>query len=75
MNRLAQLQEKDVRKTAPPLDPVSFLDAYVASTFPQTAALPSKKQKDLGVYPQGSPEDVQFKKVRTGTGFDNPASY
>jgi hypothetical protein len=48
---------------------------YVASTFPQTAALPSKEQKDLGVYPQGSSKDVQFKKVRTGTGFDNPASY
>lgn len=73
MNRFDQLKERDVRKTAPDLDPVSFLDLYVASTFPQTSAIPSKQQLDVGITPQGSMEDVQFKKIRSGTGFDNPA--
>lgn len=73
MNRLDQLRERDVRKTAPDLDPVSFLDLYVASNFPQTVSIPSKQQLAAGLSPQGSVEDVQFNKIRSGTGFDNPA--
>jgi len=73
MNRIDQLREHDVRKIAPELDPVSFLDLYVQSNFPQTVSHRSKEQKEAGMYPQGAVEDVQFKKIRSGTGFDNPA--
>jgi hypothetical protein len=74
--REQQLREKDVRKIAPPLDAASFLALYVASNFPQTAALPSEEQKALGVMPQGETEGVNYKKKPlSGTSFDNPASY
>lgn len=72
--REQQLRERDVRRIAPELDPVSFLDAYVASNFPQTAAFRSEEQKELGVMPQGDKGDVNYKKKPlSGTSFDNPA--
>lgn len=74
--REQQLREKDVRRTAPELDPMSFLSLYIKSTFPQTAALPSAEQKALGVMPQAKTEGVDYKKKPpSGTSFDNPASY
>lgn len=74
--REEQLRERDVRKTAPLLDPASFLALYISSDFPQTAALPSEKQKLFGVLPQGSAEDVNYKKKPlSGTSYDNPAGY
>jgi hypothetical protein len=74
--REEQLRERDVRKTAPLLNPSSFLELYIASNFPQTAALPSEKQQLLGVMPQASGEDVNYKKKPlSGTSYDNPAGY
>lgn len=74
--REQQLREKDVRRTAPELDPMSFLSLYIKSTFPQTAALPSAEQKAMGVMPQAETEGVNYKKKPpSGTSFDNPAGY
>ena len=71
-----QLRERDVRKTAPLLDPSSFLSLYIASNFPQTAALPSAEQKLMGIMPKGDAEDVNYKKKPlSGTSFDNPAGH
>lgn len=71
-----QLRERDVRRTAPELDPFSFLSLYIRSTFPQTAALPSAEQRSLGVIAQANPNGVDYKKKPlSGTSFDNPASY
>jgi hypothetical protein len=73
MDRRQQLFDQDVRKTAPSLDPVSFLDMYVQSTFPQTAALPSAEQRERGVVPQMEVKDVNLqKKIPSGTQFDRP---
>jgi len=73
-SREQQLRERDVRKTAPLLDPHSFLSLYIKSDFPQTAAIASAKQKQLGILPQGETEGVNYKyKPRSGTSFDNPA--
>jgi hypothetical protein len=74
--RERQLHERDVRKTAPELDPAAFLDLYIRSTFPQTAALPSAEQKLMGVMAQAETEGVNYnKKPLSGTSFDNPAGY
>lgn len=73
-SREDQLRERDVRKTAPTLDPSSFLQLYIASNFPQTSALPSREQQLLGITPQYSGEDVNYKKKPlSGTSYDNPA--
>lgn len=73
MDRRQQLFDQDVRKTAPALDPVSFLDMYVQSNFPQTAALPSEEQRERGVAPQMEVKDVNLqKKIPSGTQFDRP---
>ncbi len=75
-DRMRELRERDVRRTAPGLDPTSFLDMYVSSNFPQTSALPSPEQKSLGVQPQLQDKEVKLKQnIKAGTGFDNPASY
>lgn len=74
--RQQQLQERDVRRGAPELDPVSFLSMYMESNFPQTAAYQSAQQKLAGIFPQANPNDVNYtKKPLSGTSFDNPASY
>lgn len=75
-DRMSQLREKDVRDTvgAAQLDPVSFLSLYLASNFPQTASLPSKRQLETGITPNISAGSVDFSKPRSGTSFDNPAA-
>lgn len=74
--REQQLRERDVRKDAPELNPLAFLELYLKSTFPQTAALPSPEQKLLGVMPQAETDGVNYKKKPlSGTSFDNPAGY
>jgi hypothetical protein len=74
--REQQLRERDVRRTAPELDPSSFLTLYIQSTFPQTAALPSPEQRSAGVVAQANPGGVDYnKKPLSGTSFDNPAGY
>lgn len=76
MDRQQQLRDRDVRHSAPPLDPVSFLDMYVQSNFPQTAALPSREQKERGMVPQTNMKDVNLqKKIPSGTQFDRPQVY
>jgi hypothetical protein len=73
MDRQQQLRDQDVRRDAPDLDPVSFLDMYVQSNFPQTVALPSQQQKEQGMVPQTNMKDVNLqKKVPSGTQFDRP---
>lgn len=72
--REQQLRERDVRKTAPMLDPASFLAMYIESNFPQTSALPSEEQRMMGVTPQEDVADVKYmKKPLSGTSYDNPA--
>ncbi len=74
--REQQLKERDVRRTAPLLNPQEFLTLYIASNFPQTSALPSPEQKALGITPQAETDGVNYtKKPPSGTSFDNPASY
>jgi hypothetical protein len=74
--REQQLREHDVRRTAPELDPSSFLALYLESNFPQTAAYPSAEQKLLGVMPQAETEGVNYKKKPlSGTSYDNPGGY
>ena len=74
--REQQLRERDVRKTAPDLDPSSFLSLYLKSNFPQTAAYPSAEQKLRGVLPQEETEGVNYKKKPlSGTSYDNPGGH
>ena len=74
--RQQQLKEHDVRRTAPELDPSSFLAMYMKSNFPQTAAHRSPEQKLEGVFPQSDSNDVNYKKKPlSGTSFDNPAGH
>lgn len=73
-SREQQLREKDVRRDAPELDPSLFLKLYMASTFPQTSALPSPEQRN-NIVPSNSPEDQlkSDKKIAlSGTQYDNP---
>ena len=46
---------------------------YLASNFPQTAAMPSKEQKESQL-PMNNTEDIlkSMKKPLSGTSFDNP---
>ena len=74
--RQQQLKEKDVRHESPDLDPNFFLAAYLKSNFPQTAAYQSDEQKSYGIIAQPNVDGVEYnKKPRSGTSFDNPASY
>jgi hypothetical protein len=74
--RQQQLKEKDVRHESPELDPNFFLAAYLKSNFPQTAAYQSDEQKNYGIIAQPNVDGVEYnKKPRSGTSFDNPASY
>jgi hypothetical protein len=54
--REQQLRERDVRKEAPEQDPGLFLKLYMASTFPQTSALPSPEQLQ-GIVATNNPDD------------------
>ncbi len=72
--REQQLRERDVRRDAPALDPGAFLKMYMASTFPQTAALPSPEQKQNLVATNNSEDQVKSNKkmALSGTQYDNP---
>jgi len=75
--REQQLREKDVRRDAPELDPNMFLKLYIASTFPQTSALPSPEQLQ-NIVASNNPEDQvkSDKKIAlSGTKYDNPGGY
>jgi len=75
-SREQQLRERDVRRTAPELDPINFLALYLRSNFPQTAAHPSAEQKLLGITPQEETEGVNYKKKPlSGTSYDKPGGY
>ena len=72
--RERQLQERDVKRDAPEQNPVDFMHRYLASNFPQTAAMPSKEQKESQL-PMNNTENIlkSMKKPLSGTSFDNPA--
>lgn len=72
--REQQLRERDVRRDAPALDPGSFLKMYIASTFPQTAALPSREQRENLVATNNPEDQVKSNKkmALSGTQYDNP---
>jgi hypothetical protein len=75
MDRRQQLFDRDVRKESEPLDPVSFLDMYVQSNFPQTSPMPSEEQKQTGVMPSVEENGLNFKKAKkfsSGTSYDRP---
>jgi|TARA_R110002126_G_scaffold10363_2_gene47174 hypothetical protein len=75
MDRRQQLFDRDVRKDSEPLDPISFLDNYVASNFPQTSAYPSKEQRENEVTPSTEENELNFKKAKkipSGTSYDRP---
>jgi hypothetical protein len=72
--REQQLRERDVRKEAPEQDPGLFLKLYMASTFPQTSALPSPEQLQ-GIVATNNPDDElksNKKMALSGTKYDNP---
>lgn len=72
--REQQLREKDVRKDAPQLDPGAFLKLYIASTFPQTSALPSPEQMQNMALSNTPQDQVKSDKkmALSGTQYDNP---
>jgi hypothetical protein len=75
MDRRQQLLDRDVRKESDELDPVSFLDSYIESNFPQTSAYPSKDQKEGTVSSTDEENGLNFKqnkKFSTGTSYDRP---
>jgi hypothetical protein len=79
MDRAAQLRERDVLKESPPVDPRSFLAAYIKSNFPQTATRPSKDQRAHDIFPpiEGKRDQGVGSKmnIRSGTSFDKPEVY
>jgi len=75
MDRRQQLLDRDVRREADDLDPISFLDSYIESNFPQTSAYPSEDQRANGVVAMSSDNQLDFKKKRnpgSGTSYDRP---
>lgn len=74
MDRKQQLRERDVRKDAPVQNPNEFLGRYLASNFPQTAAIASKEQRDAEVAPMPPVENdlKSIKKPLSGTQYDKP---
>ena len=70
-----QLQERDVKLEAPMQNPVDFMRRYLASNFPQTAAMPSVDQKAMQVPVMSNDKELklEMKKPLSGTSFDNPA--
>jgi len=75
--REQQLREKDVRRDAPQLDPNSFLRLYIASTFPQTSALPSPEQLQNMVASNNPEDELKSgkKMALSGTKYDNPGGH
>jgi len=72
-----RLKEMDVRRDAPDLDPGTFLKMYIASTFPQTSALPSPEQLQNMVASNSPEDDLKSNKkmALSGTQYDNPGGY
>lgn len=71
--RQRQLQERDVRKLSPAIDPNSFLRMYMASNFPQTSAYPSQQQLEMGISADNQQDPIKLsKKPLSGTQYDNP---
>ena len=72
--RQKQLRERDVRKLSPELNADTFMQLYMESNFPQTAALPSPQQVQRGFENQQLADSLKLKqtKPKTGTGYDNP---
>lgn len=70
-----QLEERDVKLEAPMQNPVDFMRRYLASNFPQTAAMPSVDQKAMQVPVMSNDKGLKLdmKKPLSGTSFDNPA--
>lgn len=73
--REAQLRERDVKREAPLMSPNDFLRRYLASNFPQTAALPSAEQKDVVMPMTPDGNELKFKqKPLSGTAYDKPGA-
>lgn len=71
-----RLKENDVRHVAPELAAEEFLKLYLTSNFPQTAAYPSKEQKEQKVKMQPKQDAIDYmKKPQAGTSFDRPDRY
>lgn len=71
-----RLRENDVRNDAPDLNPDEFLNLYLASNFPQTAAFLSDEQRERGQQMQSQDDTVNYmKKPPSGTSFDRPDRY
>jgi len=56
------------------VDPNEFLRRYLASNFPQTAAIASKQQRETEVAPMlpGENDLKSIKKPLSGTQYDKP---
>jgi hypothetical protein len=71
--REQQLREQDVRKFAPDMNPSEFLRRYLVSNFPQTAAIPSREQKETVMPMYSEQNDLKFKqKPLSGIQYDKP---
>lgn len=71
--REQQLKEQDVRKFAPDMNPSEFLRRYLVSNFPQTAAIPSREQKETVMPIYSEQNDLKFKqKPLSGIQYDKP---
>lgn len=72
--REKQLAERDVRREAPEVNPADFLSRYLASNFPQTAALPSAGQKEMPTMMMNTNQNTLNlnKKPLSGISYDNP---
>ena len=73
-HREQQLRERDIRKDVPGVEASEFLRRYLASNFPQTAAIASKEQRDAEVAPMlpGENDLKSIKKPLSGTQYDKP---
>jgi hypothetical protein len=70
-----RLREQDVRQESAPLNPQKFLQFYLQSNFPQTAAIASPEQKDRDVEEEHKKVDYKSAKPLSGTSYDSPGRY
>lgn len=76
MDRAKALRERDVRQFAPQTNSVDFLGRYLASNFPETAAIPSQDQRDLLMQARTKEDGLKYmQKPRQGTAYDNPGGF
>lgn len=71
----ARLREQDVRHGSEPLNPQKFLQFYLQSNFPQTAAMASPEQKERDVEEEHKKVDYKSAKPLSGTSYDSPGRY